>query len=336
MIIESKAPTRVDLAGGTLDIWPLYLFHPGAMTVNAAISRYASCVIQTHAPSDQRINLLSRDTMREEGFASFAALVKAKRYRLPLLAEIVKFFRPQGGFTLTTDSEAPAGAGIGGSSAMAVAICAALDRFTGAGKSKVDWIHISRDAEAIVIRVPTGTQDHYPPAFGGAAAIELPPGGEHRVELRVNLDELERRLVVCYTGKPRQSGINNWEVFKAHIDGRRGIPKNLERISEIAQEMRLALEAANWGEAGRFMREEWAFRKRNLPTISTRTIDRIIDGARRKGALAGKVCGAGGGGCVVLLIEPETRERVERAIAEAGGELLPMKIDRQGVQVVSR
>src|SRR6266581_2459116 len=110
MIIESKAPTRVDFAGGTLDIWPLYLFHP------------------------------------------------------------------QGGFTLTTDSEAPAGAGIGGSSAMAVAICAALDRFTGAGKSKVDWIHISRDAEAIVINVPTGTQDHYPPAFGGAAAIELPPG----------------------------------------------------------------------------------------------------------------------------------------------------------------
>jgi len=85
----------------------------------------------------------------------------------------VKFFEPQGGFTLTTDSEAPAGAGIGGSSAMAVAICAVLDRFTGAGKSKVDWIHISRDAEAIVINVPTGTQDHYPPAFGGAAAIEL-------------------------------------------------------------------------------------------------------------------------------------------------------------------
>ena len=147
-------------------------------------------------------------------------MVRAKRYRLPLLAEIVKFFRPEGGFSLTTNSEAPAGAGIGGSSAMAVAICAALDRFTGAGKSKVDWIHISRDAEAVVIRIPTGMQDHYPPAFGGAAAIEPLPGGERRIELNVNLDELERRLVVCYTGKPRQSGINNWAVFKAHIDNK--------------------------------------------------------------------------------------------------------------------
>ena len=334
MIIESKAPTRVDLAGGTLDIWPLYLFHPGAVTVNVAISRYASCVLE--ANGSKQIRLVSRDTKRAESFASFAALAKAKRYRLPLLAEIVKYFRPEGGFTLTTDSEAPAGAGIGGSSAMAVAICAALDRFTGAGKSKVDWIHISRDAEAIVIRVPTGTQDHYPPAFGGAAAIELPPGSEHRVELRVNLSELERRLLVCYTGKPRQHGINNWEVYKAHVDGKRAVRHGLERISEVAQALRVALEAADWRDAGGLMREEWSFRKRNLPTISTKKIDRAIAGALASGALAGKVCGAGGGGCVVFLIEPEARHAVESAIIRAGAQVLPVTIDRHGVDVISR
>jgi D-glycero-alpha-D-manno-heptose-7-phosphate kinase len=336
MIIESKAPTRVDFAGSTLDIWPLYLFHPGSVTLNAAISLYASCRLETHPAGDQRIRLVSRDIQREESFPSFAALVKAKRYRLPLLAEITKFFEPQGGFTLMTDSEAPAGAGIGGSSAMAVAICATLDRFTGAGKSKVDWIHISRDAEAIVINVPTGTQDHYPPAFGGAAAIELPAGGEHRVELRINLDELERRFIVCYTGKPRQHGINNWEVFKAQIGGKKSVQHGLERISDVAQKMRVAFEKPDWDEAGRLMREEWSFRKRNLPTISTKIIDRVIENSRRNGALAGKVCGAGGGGCVVLLIEPDARERVEKAVEDAGGKVLPVTIDRQGVQVVSR
>jgi D-glycero-alpha-D-manno-heptose-7-phosphate kinase len=336
MIIESRAPTRVDLAGATLDIWPLYLFHPGAVTINAAISRYASCIIETNPSGNEQIKLVSRDTKREESFSSLATLAKVGRYRLPLLAEIVKFFQPHGGFTLTTDSEAPAGAGIGGSSAMAVAICAALDRFTGAGKSKEDWIHISRDAEAVVICVPTGTQDHYPPAFGGAAAIELPAGGEHRVELRLNLDELERRIVVCYTGKPRQHGINNWEVFKAHINGKRAVQNSMEKISKVAQLLRFALEATDWDEAGRLMREEWFFRKRNLPTISTKLVDRVIDDSRRKGALAGKVCGAGGGGCVVLMIEPDARQKVENAIRAAGAEVLPVKIDRQGVQVVSR
>jgi D-glycero-alpha-D-manno-heptose-7-phosphate kinase len=331
--IEARAPTRVDLAGGTLDIWPLYLFHPGAVTVNAAITRYAYCVIETHAPGDGKIRLVSRDTHQEETFASFAALASAKKYRLALLAELVKIFRPPGGFTLTTDSEAPAGAGIGGSSAMAITICAALDKLTGAAKSKVEWIHISRDAEAIVIRVPTGTQDHYPPAFGGAAAIELLPGRERRSELRVDLTELEQRLALCYTGKPRQSGINNWEVYKSHIDGRKNVQRNLAMISGVAQEMRCALERSDWTAAGRLMREEWSFRRKNLPTISTRTIDAIIAGARSKGALAGKVCGAGGGGCVVLLIEPEARAAVAQAVERAGGQLLPMKIDRTGVQV---
>ncbi len=229
--IESRAPTRIDLAGGTLDIWPLYLFHEGSLTVNCAITRYASCVIETVPEPSRRIVLISRDTKRKESFASFEALCRERRYKLPLLAHLVRVFRPAGGFTLTTDSEAPAGAGIGGSSAMAVAICAALDNLTGAGLRREDWIHISRDVEAIVIRVPTGTQDHYPPAFGGAAAIVLAPGGERREALGCDLDELERRLILCYTGKPRQHGINNWEVFKKHIDGDRRVSQNLEKIS---------------------------------------------------------------------------------------------------------
>jgi D-glycero-alpha-D-manno-heptose-7-phosphate kinase len=335
--IEACAPTRIDLAGGTLDIWPLYLFHEGAMTVNCAITRYASCVVETsraaRTRNEKRIVLISRDTRQQQSFASLGALARSGHYRLPLLARLVRFFRPRTGLVLTTDSEAPAGAGIGGSSAMAVTICAALDRLTGAGLSREDWIHISRDAEAMVIRVPTGTQDHYPAAFGGASAIHLTPGGEHREALRVDLDELERRLVLCYTGKPRQSGINNWEVFKAHINGDRRVWRNLEQIAGVARGVRTALERGQWEEVGRLVREEWEFRRRNLPAITTPTIDRIIAAARRHGALGGKVCGAGGGGCLALVIEPEARARVEAAVTSSGGELLPLRIDRQGVRV---
>jgi D-glycero-alpha-D-manno-heptose-7-phosphate kinase len=218
---------------------------------------------------------------------------------------------------------------------MAVAICAALDRLAGAALRREDWIHISRDVEAIVIGVPTGTQDHYPPAFGGAAAILLASGGERREALGCDLDELERRLVLCYTGKPRQHGINNWEVFKRHIDGDRRVSQNLEKISIIAQAVRAALEQNAWSEVGRLVREEWDFRRRNLRTISTPAIDRVIASARRQGALAGKVCGAGGGGCVTLVIEPDARARVEAAVAAAGAKLLPVRIDRAGVTLHS-
>jgi D-glycero-alpha-D-manno-heptose-7-phosphate kinase len=334
--IESRAPTRIDLAGGTLDIWPLYLFHEGSLTVNCAITRYASCVIETAPGSSRRIALVSRDIGRKESFASFEALSRSRRYKLPLLAHLVKVFRPTIGFTLTTDSEAPAGAGIGGSSALAVAICAALDRLTGAGLRHEDWIHISRDVEAIVIRVPTGTQDHYPPAFGGASAILLAPGGERRETLGCDLDELERRLILCYTGKPRQHGINNWEVFQRHIDSDRRVSQNLEKISIIAQAMRGALNGNQWEEVGRLMRNEWDFRRHNLRTISTPLIDRVISVSGRHGALAGKVCGAGGGGCVTLVIEPDARARVEAALVAEGAKLLPIRIDRQGVVIKSK
>lgn len=333
MRIESKAPTRIDLAGGTLDIWPLYLFHEGALTVNCAISRYASCTIETAPENSRRITLASRDIRGKESFTSFEALCSARRYKLPLLAHLVKVFRPQMGFTLTTDSEAPAGAGIGGSSALAVAICAALDLLTQAGLRREEWIHISRDVEAVVIRVPTGTQDHYPPAFGGASAIVLAPGGERRESLRCDLDELERRLVLCYTGKPRRHGINNWEVFQKHIDGDKRVVQNLEKISVIAGAVRNALDRNEWNEAGRLVREEWEFRRRNLRTISTPLIDRVIAGAQRNGALGGKVCGAGGGGCVTLVIDPEAREKVEASVRKAGAKLLPFRIDRHGVSL---
>jgi D-glycero-alpha-D-manno-heptose-7-phosphate kinase len=332
MRIEARAPTRIDLAGGTLDIWPLYLFHQPAVTLNCAISLYASCTLQTERNS-KAIALISRDTHRRERFASIQQLKRARRFRLPLLAEFVKFFAPPMGLTITTDSEAPAGAGISGSSALAVALSAAFDRLAGSRRRREDWIHLSRDIEAIVLGVPTGTQDHYPAAFGGVSEIHLAPGGEFRSAAAVNIPELEKRVVLCYTGKPRKSGINNWKVFRSHIEGNRRVWRNLEQIARIACEMARRVATSDWNEVGWLMREEWSFRRRNLHTISTAMIDRIIAGTLRSGALGGKVCGAGGGGCVALLIEPGARKRVEAIATREGGQILPVRIDRRGVRV---
>lgn len=331
MRIEAKAPTRIDLAGGTLDIWPLYLFHENAVTVNCAISLYASCVVETRKGS--AIELVSRDTHRREQFPSLAALERARRYRLPLVAQIVRIFKPRTGLRITTNSEAPAGAGISGSSALAVALCAALDKLTDARMNRVEWIHLARDAEAMVLGVPTGTQDHYPAAFGGVSAIHLRLGCEEREALAVNPAEIERRVILCYTGVPRNSGINNWEVFKAHLEGNARVQKNLAEIAAVAREVRTALLARKWEEVGRLVREEWSFRRRNLPTISTPLIDRILAAARKNGAHGGKACGAGGGGCVAILTEPGARARVERAVRGNGGKVLPFQIDRKGVVV---
>lgn len=331
MRVSATAPCRVDLAGATLDIWPLYLFHDNAVTVNFAVDRYTYCDITTR--EDSAIVLRSRDLGREETFPSFAALHAAKSYRLRLLALLVRFFEPKHGFVMESASEAPAGAGISGSSSLMISAACALTRLTGR-KDKLEKIReIAQNIEAQVIRVPTGSQDYYPAMYGGVSAIELGPAGIFRKAIPVDAAELNRRFVLAYTGEPRNSGINNWEVMKAHIDSDRAIHRNFDRIACIANSMRHALARHDWDDAGRLMREDWASRRRNAPGISTPLIDHLIRTTRAAGSIGAKVCGAGGGGCVVFLIEPDARDKVTRTIEAAGAQVLPTRLARHGVQV---
>jgi D-glycero-alpha-D-manno-heptose-7-phosphate kinase len=331
MRVSSKAPCRVDLAGATLDIWPLYLFHGNAVTVNFAVDRYTYCDIETR--NDSQILLRSRDLGKSEVFDSRDALLAARRYALPLLALLVRFFAPERGITVESFSESPAGAGISGSSALMIAVAAALNRLTGRKYSLEKLREIAQNVEAQVIRVPTGCQDYYPAMYGGVSAIELGPAGIIRTGLGVTAEELNRRFVLAYTGEPRNSGINNWEVTKAHIDGDKRIHRNFDQIASIAAAMRIALEHHDWNEAGKLMREDWAARRKNAPGITTPLIDTLIASTRRHGSIGAKVCGAGGGGCVVFLVEPDAKEKVSRIITENGAEVLNARVAPQGVRV---
>ena len=335
MKIASKAPCRVDLAGGTLDIWPLYLYHPNAVTVNFAVDRYASCLLETR--DDAKIVLSSGDLGLSEEFASLDALDRAPKYKLPLVAYLLRFFRPATGVTLSSHSEAPAGAGISGSSTLIIAVASALNKLTGAGYPIEKLREISQNVEAQIIRVPTGAQDYYPAMYGGVSAIELGAAGVIRKALPVDPEELNQRIVLAYTGEPRNSGINNWEVTKAHIDGDRKVHRNFDRIAEIAHAMRGALEKSDWADASRLLREEWSHRRKNAPGITTPLIDRLIASTRRAGAMGAKVCGAGGGGCVIFLVERGAKERISGIITREGAEVLDVRVAPRGVRLqVSR
>ena len=333
MRVTAKSPCRVDLAGATLDIWPLYLFHDDAVTVNFAVDRYTSCDVTTR--EDTQIVLRSRDLGTEETFESYAQLRAAKSYKLPLLALLVRFFAPKTGITLESASEAPAGAGISGSSSLMITVASALNKLTGSGHKLEKLREIVQNIEAQVIRVPTGSQDYYPAMYGGISAIELSPAGITRTPLPVEAAELNQRFILAYTGLPRNSGINNWEVMKAHIDGDKAIHRNFTRIATIANAMRRALENHDWPEAGRLMREDWSNRRKNIPTISTPLIDELIASTRKAGSTGGKVCGAGGGGCVVFLVERGAKEKVARVIEETGAQVLDAKVAPAGVKVRS-
>jgi D-glycero-alpha-D-manno-heptose-7-phosphate kinase len=335
MIIESAAPTRVDLEGGTIDIWPLYLFHAQAMTVNFALSLQATVHIEKR--DDDRIILESRD--RRERFETSVERVGAlaREPRLELVSKIVHFFCPTTGFHLVANSEAPAGAGISGSSALAIALIGALNRLTRERYDPSQFISLAANLETMVIKVPAGVQDYYPAFYGSVSCLHYGPGGIEREQLPIDETELERRFVICYTGQPRLSGINNWDVLKRHIDGDAELFAIFDHIRDSAAELRKALLVNDWDAVSETMRAAYPNRKRLAPKITTPHMDHLVETAMAYGAEAAKVCGAGGGGCIAFLCKPERKEELEHALGkEKGAELLDWKVSREGLMVSSR
>ena len=328
MQVHASAPTRVDLAGGTLDIWPLYLLHENAQTLNAAITIRAECRLTPNA--DGRLRIISEDTGARVDVAHWSELGESRASRL--VARILRFFRAKG-LTVATRSAAPVGAGLAGSSALNIALCAALARWQDRRLAGESLIEVALNLEAQVLGVPTGAQDYRPATYGGIAALEMGPAGVTRTPLHVDTAALESRIVLVYTEQSRDSGINNWEVTKRRIDGDPEVASLFNEIRDVALGMRQALESARWDDVARHVALEWDLRKRLAPGVATARMDALIRRGRQAGADAAKVCGAGGGGCLVFLTPPDRADTVRGALADAGARVLDCRIDTRGLQV---
>jgi D-glycero-alpha-D-manno-heptose-7-phosphate kinase len=328
-MIRSSAPTRIDFAGGTLDIWPLHLFFGNPPTLNVAINLYAT--VELKSRKDKRIIVQSKDLNLREEFSSLDAM--PERHALGLILKTVKFYAPERGLELTTDCQAPAGSGIGGSSALNIALHGALNQLTGRRYSKSQQLEIARNIETQIIAVPAGWQDYFPALYGGALAVQPSVSGMNFKRIPLALDEMTRRFVLCYTGKPRQSGINNWEVVKDALDGKKKTINHLKKISQAALDMEKVLFNDPLEQLAPVFAAEWKARKALAPGISTPEMDRLIRSAMRSGALAAKVCGAGGGGCVAFFVKEDLKDQVQEALSKQGARVLDFRFVSRGLRV---
>jgi D-glycero-alpha-D-manno-heptose-7-phosphate kinase len=312
-----RAPVRADLAGGTLDLWPLYLFHPGARTVNVAVSYYAESEVSETGTAGIEIHL--SDQQYKQHYASLQEM--AGDPKAALLHRALEHFRLSS-IKIVTRTDAPRGSGLGGSSALTITLVRALSEMAGQPVEGEDLIFLVRDLETRLLGVPAGIQDYYPPVFGGLGSLHLTAGKPARHPLQTSLPDLSAHMLLHYTGIAHFSGTNNWELYKRHIDGKKKVQKGMANIAETSIEMERALDSGNFEAAGAALRKEWEHRKAMIEGISTPEIEAAIGAARTAGAWGGKVCGAGGGGCIIFLFPRENREAVVQALATVPGRVL--------------
>ncbi len=333
MHIEATAPNRIDFAGGTTDLFPLYLLMEGGCTINLAIDVMSRASIQTMP--GKGIRLVSKDLQRSLRVGSSKELHDASS--LNLLARTIKAFGPIQDFELVTLNEAPAGSGLGASSALLVAMLAGLNALL--ERQSLDptrLIDLAVNIETSVLGIPAGAQDHIAAFFGGLSLIRFDVHGFTRQE--VALDErdkqaLEDMLILSYTGASRFSGMNNWDIIKSFIDRENETSEILVQIRDLSEELARELAQKNFDKLPAYVKREWSLRKQLSSGVTNPMVESLMRAAADEGALANKLCGAGGGGCMISLVEREDRPRVEKAIKRAGGRVIPFTIDTKGVQV---
>ncbi len=325
-MVTAKAWCRVDLGGGTLDIWPLGLFHPQGRTVNVAVDLAVTVGLQ-RLPAGYRVR--QGGSVVEAGSAD--ELARQPDAALLGVAAAALGLPP---FEAALASESPRGGGLGGSSAILIAFLAAAEVELDRPRLPPDrQVALARDLEARLMSLPTGIQDHYPAILGGALEIRPLPGGERVRRLRADLDALAASLVVVYSGQSHFSAGNNWQVVRRRLEAEPEVTARFEGIAATTAELAPALEAGDLPRVGALMSREWSDRRRLAEGISTPVLEDLLRAAAKAGAWGGKACGAGGGGCLAILGPPERREEIAAALERAGGRVLAARPVGTGLEI---
>src|SRR5579859_7825714 len=319
-----RAPVRVDFAGGPSDVAPFCVQEWGYV-VNAAIDKYAYAEVQVRA--DPQIVVTSHDLQQQEVYPSVDALGHDSPLRL--LTTAIALVGSGPGLDVGVKTEVPAGAGLGASAAVCVALLRALQTLQGAAEMRV---------ETGPLHNVGGGQDQYAAAFGGVQSFQFAPGGTVRKPLPIataTQRRLEDSLVLCYSGTSRISGTVLAGVMDRYVRGDPATTRQLRRLREIALEIEALLESGDLDGFGEFMTAAWQAFRALHPSVSTPAIEQILAIGRAHGATGGKALGAGGGGCVLLACDPAQRSAVAAALEQARFATIPFHFAAQGAEVIA-
>lgn len=333
--IKVTAPTRLDLIGGTIDLWPInqILDHKG--TINVAVDLPATVTCRLGNRGYYKIISLDQDYILEGDFAKLG--IKNSR-SLPEIA-LQRLWDLDLGIELSMDARSPKGAGIGGSSCLTLCLVSAIlklkELVTGSSMpDEYTLVRMAQNIEAHLLHTPTGCQDYWGALRGGVNLISYAADQEMVKTLSVkDFPALAGEIVLCYSGKERNSGINNWEIFKRFMDQDPFITEKIRTLGALSEEALGYAKRFDWKSLKEVSFKEWQIRKQLCPEIETIETKILSAVGEQCGASFSRICGAGGGGVMMFFIEKEHQQKLKDALVVEGGQILDAHLVDKGLSI---
>jgi D-glycero-alpha-D-manno-heptose-7-phosphate kinase len=336
--VRSRAPLRLGFGGGGTDLSP-YCDEHGGVVLNGTIDRYAYAHVTTR--KDDRIVFRADDLATEEGLP--CSLDFDIREGLGLHRAVYRHMMLEHNsgqavpLTITTTIDVPAGSGLGASSALTVALIEAFVLALELPLGPYDVASLAFDIERRQLGLAGGRQDQYAAAFGGFNFIEFLQGGSNVIvnPLRMrrdHLNEFESSLVICFTGQSRESA----HIIEQQVTGLSALEPAtvtaMHEVKEHAATMKKQLLSGDIRGMAEVLNLAWRSKKRTASAVSNSNVERLLEIALNAGAWGGKVSGAGGGGFIMLLTDPEKRYGLIRTLNEADGVASAVKLTFDGAE----
>ena len=243
------------------------------------------------------------------------------------------YWKPEKGFRIQTQSDSPIGGGLGGSSSLTISIIHAFATWLEKKFSPAAAVKLASNLEAQLLRTPTGTQDYYPPIHGGLLALQYDVDDCHIEKLPFPGQIFEDQFLLVYTGQPHHSGMNNWQVLKDIIDGNKNTFQILQNLEQVSLEMQHELKNKNWQALPQLFSREYENRTALSSAFTSDKIRELNALALKSGAMAVKICGAGGGGCVLVWAEKGKKQTLAQSLQKQGFQVLTSKPVEHGIEI---
>ena len=332
-MLLSKTPVRIAFGGGATDVEP-YCSDYGGYVINATIDYYFRSMLNTRR--DGTVKIFSNDKFAAYQFEKLKELTLTD-VNSDLIKAIIYKMQPKIGMDIYVHGEPPKKAGLGASASLTSCLIAGISNIQNNTMDKDEIAETAFEVEQDILQNTGGRQDQYAAVYGGFNGIKFL--GEDNVKInKIDISdsfvrELERRIVLYYTGEPHTSGDIVREQVHSYLKNKERAKSSLDTLKNIAYKMRDAIKSEDFEQIGALLAEDLKEKTKFNPLLTTNYMEKLHDKIMKYGGLGGRVCGAGGGGCMFWIVPPNKQEYIIEKLKSNPGKALPFKFVKKGLRL---